>query len=143
MYYTFSSVSIVNFEQVNVSWVKIAQKKKSYCERTLGADFRFRSWAFFKADVLKSFGKITRKQLCHSLFLIKLQTPSKFLQETVSAICLNFQLYLVQLKKLVKMYIFLSHLITWKLQLFLNTEYKVINLKIALWKSALWKKTHS
>ena len=62
IYYTFSSVSIVNFEQVNVSWVKTVQKKKSYCERTLGADFRFRSWVFFKTDVLKSFAKITRKE---------------------------------------------------------------------------------
>ena len=105
-FYTFSSVSIVNFEQVNVSWVKTVQKKKSYCERTSGADFRFRSWVFFKTDVLKSFAKITWKQLCHSLFLIKLQTHSKFLQEIASAICSNFQLYLVQLKELVKMYIF-------------------------------------
>ena len=37
-YFTlFSSVSFVEFEYVNVSWVKNIQKKKSYYERTLGA----------------------------------------------------------------------------------------------------------
>ena len=37
-------VCIVDFEEVNVSWVKTIQKKKSFCEITLGADFLFRSW---------------------------------------------------------------------------------------------------
>ena len=32
-----SSVSIVDFEKVNVSWVKTIQKKNSYCEIILGA----------------------------------------------------------------------------------------------------------
>ena len=53
-------------------------KEKSYSEITLGADVRFRSWVFFKTGVLKSFAKITGKQLRRSLFLIKLQAHSKF-----------------------------------------------------------------
>ena len=34
---------------------------------------------FFKTSVLKNTAKITRKQLCRHLFLIKLQAHSKFL----------------------------------------------------------------
>ena len=48
--------------------LKLAQKKKSYCEIPLGADFRFRSCVFLKTGVLKSFAKITGQQLRHCLF---------------------------------------------------------------------------
>ena len=71
------------------------QKKKSYCETNLGADFRFRSSVFFKTVVLKNFAKVTGKQLRGCLFLIKLQAHSNFLLDTALAICSNFQQYLV------------------------------------------------
>ena len=41
IYFTlFSSVSIVDLDYVNVSWVKTIQKKKSYYEINLRADVR-------------------------------------------------------------------------------------------------------
>ena len=50
----FSSVSIVDFEQVSYSCVKTIQKKQSYCKITLGADVK-------GCSLKQVFWKISRK----------------------------------------------------------------------------------
>ena len=70
--------------------LKLAKKKKSYCEIPLGADFRFRSCVFLKTGVLKSFAKITGKQLRHCLFLIKLQATANFYRRLLQQLDRSF-----------------------------------------------------
>ena len=98
LYFTlFSSVSIVDFEQVNIFWVSCSSKEvfnvkifQSFSKQffsiplfEMQPDFSREIHAspknsctgvFCKKKVIKNFPKSIEKHLCRSLFLIKLQT---------------------------------------------------------------------
>ena len=93
----FSSVSIVDFEQVNIFWVSCSSKEvfnvkifPSFSKQffsiplfEMQPDFSreihaspksSRTGVLCKKEVIINFPKSTQKHLCRSLFLIKLQT---------------------------------------------------------------------
>ena len=64
-YFTLFCVSFVDFEWVNVSWIKNIQKKKSYYEITLGADVQ---WCSLKQVFWKISRKLQEATALESLF---------------------------------------------------------------------------
>ena len=79
--------------------MKTIEKKKSYCETTLGAGVRGCS---LKQVLRKFFTKITGKQLRRSLFLMKLQVYSKFFTGDCFSNLLELSMVFGPVKKSVK-----------------------------------------
>ena len=80
----------------------ILQNQESYCNLVLTRFGSSRSHMFFKIGVLRNFAIFTGKQLCWSLFLIKLQT---FIKKRLQHRC-----FPVNIAKFLRTLFFIAHL---------------------------------